>query len=173
MMDLRSVGDSDGNKMDLGIKEWQEIEEAYDYLKAQPENKGKKIGFYGISMGGSTAIITAGHTGKGDFVVAAVPFSSHDSQFVFELEKEGLPVPLALPLLQLTAMVEFGIDVPIMIITARKDRDVSPNEGKILFDLANKPKNLWEADTEHDVFDEKPDEFKEKVLLFLESVIKK
>src|SRR3989344_843724 len=52
LIDLRSFGKSNGNKITFGVKEWKEAEAAYDYLKTLSENKKKKIGFLGISMGG-------------------------------------------------------------------------------------------------------------------------
>lgn len=183
LVDLRSAGASSGDKVYLGTKEWMEVEESYDYLAALPESRNKKIGFMGISMGAVTSIVTVGKTGKGDFLIASVPFSSYDEQFSYELRKAGLPANVFLPFLQLSAFIEYGkyweynpsqliqnIKSPLFIITGKRDMDIDYHQGKNLFMKANSPKLYWEADAQHDVFDELPDEFTRKVLSFLKSI---
>jgi uncharacterized protein len=184
LLDLRSTGDSSGNKAYLGIKEWQDVESAYDYLKTQPENKNTKIGLFGISMGGSTAIITAGKTGKGDFVIASVPYASFDRQYFYQLSKEHLPTAIFLPLLKLVATIEYGpsygsfdpsrqiknIHVPVFIIAAKQDKDVGYGQGAYLYQLANQPKSFWSPNTQHDVHREQPLEFQNKITSFLENL---
>ncbi len=56
LIDLRSFGESEGNKITFGVNEWKEVEAAYDYMRSLTENKNKKIGFLGISMGGVVSI---------------------------------------------------------------------------------------------------------------------
>lgn len=181
LVDLRSAGDSDGNKVTLGVTEWKDLVAAYDYLKTLPENDGKKIGFFGISMGAVTAINEVGESGKGDFVIASVPFSSFDSLYSWQIAKRGLPVPIFLPFLKIAAIIELGpgyehfsagnlikkVKVPVLIIQAKKDQSLNPKDPKTIYDLASLPKEIWQVDSDHDVYDEKPGEFKEKVLKFL------
>jgi dipeptidyl aminopeptidase/acylaminoacyl peptidase len=184
LLDLRSTGDSTGQKVFLGTKEWQDVSVAYDYLAQQPENQGKKIGFFGVSMGAATAIIAAGKTGKGDFVIASVPFARYDEQFAFEVQKTHLPMPgLLLTFLKLAARIEFGnysqfdpaklvtqIHKPILIMTGKNDGDIQYTQAADLFALANEPKQYWLAETQHDIYQEKPAEFRSKVLEFLTSI---
>ncbi|HUD19600.1 MAG TPA: alpha/beta hydrolase [Patescibacteria group bacterium] len=181
LLDLRSTGESSGAKSYLGIKEWQDVEAAYDYLKNQPENKDTKIGFFGISMGAATAIITTGKTGKGDFIIASVPYASFDGLFAFQLSKDHLPSVL-LPLLKLAAAIEFGlsyntynpsrliknIHIPVFIIAAKQDKDVGYAGAADLYQLANKPKYFWAPNSQHDVHLEQPEKFQNRVLSFLE-----
>lgn len=181
LIDLRSWGKNIGTKVTLGVNEYKDVEAAYDYAKSLPENKGKKIGFLGKSMGGVTSIITKGITGKGDFVIALTPYASFSSLFSFRIKQKGFYSPFFLPFVKLAAFFELGfnyetfapinlikkIDVPIFIVAANKDESVSRTDGKYLFDNANFPKEFWQADTAHDIFKENPLEFKKKVLSFL------
>lgn len=178
--DLRSNGESDGNKAYLGTREWKDIEASYNYLKSLKENKNLKIGYFGISMGAVTAIITSGQTGKGDFVITSVPFSSYDDQFKFEISKMGLWKPLFFPMLQLVATIELGnysqydpakmivkIHKPVLIIVGKNDRDIDYHQGEYLYSIANNPKYYWLVNTQHDVHLEQPQQFQDKVLDFL------
>lgn len=183
--DLRAAGASGGSKTYLGSREWKEVEASYDYLKSLKENRDVKIGFFGISMGAVTAIVSAGQTGKGDFVIASVPFSSFDDQFKFELTKAGLWEPLFFPFLKLATIIEFGnysqndpakmivkIHKPIFLIVGKTDRDIDYRQGEHLYSIANKPKYYWLAPTQHDVHLELPQQFQEKILNFLTQVLK-
>lgn len=181
LIDLRSVGQSRGNKITLGVNEWKDAIAAYDYVKSLSENNNKKIGFYGISMGAVTAIVTAGETGKGDFIIASVPYASYKNLFQKQVQKEHFPVPLFLPLLRLAALFELGwnyeqyapinqikkIRVPIFLMSAKKDEEVLSTDPYELYRKANQPKTYWQTDTMHDIFAYKPEEFKKKVLDFL------
>lgn len=184
LIDFRSNGDSPGNKVTLGVTEWHDVEAAYDYASKQPENKGVKIGYFGISMGASTAVITTGKTGKGDFVIASVPFASYSELFAYQLKKEHLPNMLFLPFLRLAARIELGpqydtydpskwithIHVPIFIMAAKRDGDVGYDQPTHLYTIANAPKILWAPDAQHDIHLEKPKEFQSKILSFLNEI---
>lgn len=182
LIDLRSFGESEGSKMTLGVGEWRDIEAAYDYLKSLPENKNKKIGFYGKSMGGVASIITKGITGKGDFIIALTPYASFKSLFNFQLKQKGYYTPLFLPFLRLAGLLEFGFNfeqyspinlikkifVPIFIAGAKYDDMVLKADAKYLFDNANNPKEFWQAPTDHyEIFRDNPAIFQKKTLGFL------
>ncbi len=183
--DFRSTGKSGGNKIFLGTREHKDAKAVYDMMRSLPENQGVFIGFFGISMGGSVALSTAGKEKIGDFVIAAVPYKSLASQLKFQLRKEGFPVQLMFPFLHLAAMFEFGLDYdassperviknirqPVFIMVANKDGDVDYRDGLSLFEELTAKKYLWKADTQHDIFDEQPVIFKQKVLHFLAEVV--
>lgn len=185
LFDLRSYGNSEGNKITLGLNEWKDVEAAYDYVKNILGNKDKKVGFFGISMGATSAIITTGKTGKGDFLIASVPFASLYSLFDYQVEQMKLPTVVFSPFLKLAAVLELGLNydalsaenyigeikVPVFIISAQKDQVLNPKDAKELFEQANEPKYFWNPDTGHDVFVEKPEEFKEKVLEWMDRVV--
>ena len=183
LYDGRGFGESEGNKITLGVDEWKDAEAAYDFVKSLPQNKNRKVGFLGVSLGGVISIITAGKTGKGDFVIAATPYASLDREFRFQIRREGFP-SFTLPLLRLAAQIELGknydkhsaeamvkrIRAPLLIISAKEDSEVNPEDPKYLFELANSQKELWEAETGHDVFSNNPGEFRKRVLDFLNAI---
>lgn len=180
-IDLRGTGESDGNKVFFGTKEWKDVEAAYDYLKGQPENINKKIGCFGISMGASTCISFMGLTHKGDFLIASVPFSSPLSAFNYTLEKEKFPSKVFKPFVTYVTTLIFGlnynkftaitnvkeINAPKLFISAKNDKDINPMDAVNLYNGASQPKQLWETETQHDVFNEKPEEFRQQILNFL------
>ncbi len=185
LLDLRSFGESEGEKIALGTKEWQEVAAVYDFAKSLPENGQIKVGFLGESMGAAIAIITAGKLNKGDFIIAQVPFSDYQTLWREQLTKKGYPkysMPILLPFLNLAAILDLGADyqsyspdkliskiaAPILIISAQNDDWVGSQAGKKLFDLANSPKEFWQAESSHEVFKDQPDELKTKVLEFLD-----
>ena len=181
LIDLRSFGKSSGNKITFGVNEWKEVETAYDYAKSLPENKNSKIGFLGISMGGVISIITKAITGKGDFIIASTPFASFKSLFNFQIRKRGLPSFLFLPILRVVALFELGFNyefytainmikkvrVPIFITSAKNDRIVNFHDAKHIYDKANNPKEFWQTNTSHKIFQDNPKEFQKKILGFL------
>jgi len=184
LVDLRSMGYSEGNKVTLGINEWKDAVAAYDYVKSLPENKNKKVGFFGNSMGAVTSIIAVGIMNKGDFVIASVPYANFNSLFNTQISRQGLWPPLFLPFLRLSTALELGlhysyyapinwigkIHVPIFLISAKHDGQVDHRDAKTLYDRANAPKEFWLANTGHDVYAAKPEEFKKRVLDFLSKI---
>jgi alpha/beta superfamily hydrolase len=180
LIDFRSVGNSTGKAIKLGTKEWQDAEAAYDYLRALPELKDKCIGFLGVSFGASVAINTVGLTQKGDFLIASVPSATFAHLFAAQIKAEGLPVFLVLPLLKLVALMELGrywyydplrqiskVHVPLLIIGAKDDTIVFPQDAAQLYETAQTRKSYWEAACGHDVFRFKQEEFRHHVLQFL------
>lgn len=185
LIDLRSFGESSGNKVTFGVNEWKEVELTYDYVRSLRANKDKKIGFLGISMGGVISIITKGVTGKGDFIIALTPYANFKSLFDFRVRKRGLPSFLFLPILRTLAFFELGFDyehytainmvgkvnVPIFIVSAKHDKIVNLNDAKYIYDKANSPKKYWQANTSHRVFKDNPKELQKKILSFLSKYI--
>jgi alpha-beta hydrolase superfamily lysophospholipase len=185
--DLRGYGSSSGHKMTLGVDEWKDIEAVFDDVKAKNENKDKKIGFLGISMGAVSSIVACGKTGKGDFVIASVPYAGFDTLFPFQIQSAGFPSQIIYPFMKIAALIELGrnyekytpkatiqkIQVPILLIGATRDKEVPPQDAEKLFTIAHSPKELWIVDAGHDVYDEKKEEFESKVLNFLVKYITK
>ncbi len=185
LVDLRSFGESDGSKITFGIKEWKDIETAYDYAKSLPKNKNIKIGFLGISMGGVISIITSAITGKGDFIIASTPFANFKSLFDFRLKKRKLPSFLFLPILRAVVLFELGfnyeyytainmikkVNVPILITSAKNDQIVNSNDAKKIYDKTSSPKEYWQTNTSHKVFKDNPKELQKKILSFLSKYI--
>lgn len=185
LIDLRSFGKSDGNKITFGVNEWKDVETAYDYIKSLSENKNKKIGFLGISMGGTISIITSAITGKGDFIIASTPFADFKSLFDFRIRKRGLPSFIFLPILRALALFELGsnyehytainmvrkVNVPIFITSAKHDQIVNSFDAKRIYDMATVPKEYWQTNTSHRVFKDNPLVFQKKILNFLSKCV--
>ncbi len=183
ILDFRSFGESDGQKIYLGSKEWQDLESLYDHLGSLPENRGRKIGYLGFSMGAVSAINSVAKTGKGDFIIASVPYASIDSLYQFRLKenifssffftKPALVVELGTDSQKITSENLISkVEVPIIIFSAKNDTQVNPNDAKKLFDLikTNLNKEFWQADSDHDIFSTLPDEFQQHVLSFLAKI---
>lgn len=183
LFDMRGVGESSGNTITLGVKEWRDVVAIYEYVKKMKEVKNKKIGFLGISMGAATALIAAGKEKIGDFVVASVPYASFLNIFAMQVKNEKLfPVWIFQYILYLAALIELGpfyflynpiflihnIVAPIFLISGRKDTMVNPKDAWRLYKAANKPKEFWEADAPHNIHGTLKEEFETKVLEFLD-----
>ncbi len=181
LLDLRSHAESDGQKVFMGTEEWKDVEVVYDKIKSLPENQKMKMGIMGISMGAATSLVTAGQTQKGDFVIASVPYKSLDSLFRFQIQQNGFPAPVILPLMKLAARFELranyeqftpeakikDIHVPIIFFSATDDEQVNHQDAKDLFTLAHEPKEFYEFESGHDIFKSHPEEFRTKVVQFL------
>ena len=179
--DLRSFGDSDGQKISLGIKEWQDLETIYDFAHSLPENKDLKIGYLGFSMGAVSAINSLALTGKGDFLIASVPYASVNSLYQFRLHQSNF---FSFFFTRLAIITELGFDsqslspqalisqihVPLLIFSAKNDTYVNSQDAKLLFDLANTTKEFWQADSNHDIFATLPLDFQQHVLTFLAKI---
>lgn len=187
LIDLRGNGESGGDRVTLGIEEWKDLEAAYDYMKSLPENNNKKIGFLGDSMGASTSIIAVGKTGKGDFVVALVPYADYARLFGFQADLQGfglIPGVKYFAVLAANFAIKPGyqqlspgkmiknIHAPVLIVWSEKDEEVGPDQGSHLFQIANPPKEEWEASAGHDVMNEDSEGLKKRVLEFLEKYAK-
>ncbi len=183
LIDLRSNGESEGQWVTLTVNEWKDAEAAYDYLKALPEAKNKKIGFVGDSMGASVAIVAAGKSGKGDFVVASVPFENYRLAFRTWMAQDGIPSVLA-PFVQLAAFVQLGfnypayaperwiesVKVPLLLIGAEHDEVVGTKIER-LFDKANTPKTLWKPQgSNHQIVDELREGYQQRLVEFLDGL---
>jgi dipeptidyl aminopeptidase/acylaminoacyl peptidase len=181
--ELRS--DKPGSKVTLGVQEYKDIAAAYDYVKSLPEDSKLPVGLYGGSMGASTSIITAGKTGKGDFVIASVPFANFKSLFQQRAKLDNLP-QVIVPFVRIASFIELGVDYetyspdrwigkihkPIFLISASKDIKVKSQDAKELYDKANDPKYYWQANANHDAFKDDPKDYKQEILEFLQTIKK-
>ena len=181
-IDLRT--DLSKGKHTFGTHEWKDVVAAYDYMRSLPENKKKKIGFYSGSMGGVSSIIAAGKTGKGDFLIVSVLYANFTSLFASGLKFKNLPLFL-LPFIKLAALIELGpyyykqtadrhiekINKPIFFMSAKHDQTVNKYDTARLFNQANKPKDFWEANADHDIILDQPEQLKKRVLHFLDKFV--
>lgn len=183
LFDFGGFGESEGDRTYLGVKEWQEIVDAYLFAENISETEDKQIGFYGVSMGGFASIVAAGKSGLGDFIVAAVPYRNLDSLMEKQLSNFKLPASIFMPGLKAVASREIGenydqisaeteikyIKIPIMIIGAKKDRVVAYEDSQTLFGLANEPKQYKDYNEGHLLLNNPEAKYREEVVGFLNS----
>lgn len=181
--DLRSFIDSEGTKIYLGTQEWRDLVDTYNLVKSFPENKDKKIGYLGVSMGAASAITALSQSQKGDFLIASVPFKSADSLAEFRA-KDNKYQPILKPFIKLALMAELGFDyskfsainnianihVPLLIFQATKDEFINKDDPKDLYDLAISSKEFWSATAPHDIHYYFPADFEQHVLSFLAKI---
>jgi len=180
LVDLRAQGESTGNRVYLGTREWEDVATTYDFVKAIPENNSRKVGFIGVSMGASSVLNEVGKTGKGDFVVAGVPFANFNHLIPLQLNSSHLSLFFE-PFVKVATFLEFGtryftdvpahqianIHVPILLMGGDKDQTVPPGDAAYLFGLAHSPRLLWQSPNGHFIYTDDPAAFLAHALPFL------
>jgi dipeptidyl aminopeptidase/acylaminoacyl peptidase len=159
LFDFRAHGESSGSRTSLGYHEQEDIIAALGFLKARPEIDTKRIGIYGFSLGGSTAILTAAKTRAFSAIVVDSAFTSlHDQARTAITGFYHLPSFPFVPLTILGYELYFQTRVdnispvsvisqispaPILIIAGEGDRLIPAENGKKLYAAAKEPKALW------------------------------
>jgi dipeptidyl aminopeptidase/acylaminoacyl peptidase len=159
LFDFRAHGESSGSRTSLGYHEQKDIVAALGFLKGRSEINTKRIGIYGFSMGGSTAILSAANTGAFATVVVDSAFTSLRDQARDAIT--GFYHLPAFPFLHLSILgyelyfqtrvdnispvsVIFKISpAPILIIAGERDKLIPAENGKKLYAAAREPKELW------------------------------
>ncbi len=159
LFDFRAHGESEGRRTSLGYLEQKDLIAALDLLKARPEVDPGRIGIYGFSMGGSTAILTAAQTRAFSAVVVDSAFTSLRDQARDAIT--GFYHLPSFPFLPLTVMgyqlyFQTSVDnvspvsmiaklapMPVLIIAGEGDTLIPAENGRRLFAAAAEPKELW------------------------------
>ena len=157
--DFRDHGESGGSRTSLGYLEQKDILAAIDYLKKRKEIDKNRLGIYGFSMGGSSAILAAARTGAFSAVVADSAFTSLRDQ-----AKDAITGFYHLPSFPFLHLAVLGYELyfqtrvdnvspvsaiariapkPILIIAGEGDRMIPADNGRKLFAAAKEPKELW------------------------------
>ena len=157
--DFRAHGDSRGSRSSLGYHEQKDIEAALAYLTSRPGIDRKRIGIFGFSLGGSTAILTAAGTGMFAAVAADSAFTS-----LREQAREAVTGFYHLPSFPFVNLAVLGYEiyfqtavrniapesfigriapVPVLIIAGEGDEMIPAENGRRLFRAAKEPKELW------------------------------
>jgi len=157
--DFRAHGESGGRRTSLGYHEQKDAAAALAYLKTRTEIDRQRIGIYGFSLGGSTAILTAASTRAFGAVIADSAFTSLRDQARDALT--GFYHLPSFPFLQLTILAyelyfQTRIDnispisaigkispAAVFIIAGEGDRLIPAENGTRLFAAAKEPKQLW------------------------------
>lgn len=152
--DARAHGESGGEISTIGYLEVLDVKAALQYVLAQPDVK--HVGAWGGSMGAATLILAAARNPQIEALFVDSSFDSLDDEFNFLV-----PYPVLNPLAKLIAQTETGINLqavspvavigeisprPVYIVQGTGDTVAPPDSGEKLFNAANEPHFLWEAE---------------------------
>jgi uncharacterized protein len=156
---MRARATSGGDYVTLGVLEQKDLISAVNYAISRPDVDPKRIGVFGISMGGATAILAAAQDPTIRAVVDDCGFS--DAPRVIAASFEHFIHLPAFPFAPITVWIashRAGIDVnavrpvsvigrisprPVLIIHGLADYTVPPDNSQRNFDAARQPKELW------------------------------
>lgn len=175
LFDFRAHGESEGYLATLGWLEPNDLKAAINYAKnrTNPEN----IGVIGFSMGGTTAITTAGQISEIRAVVADSAFADRsklirkavnlpllDYIIVFLAQIQGMNMHENLPL-------DYASEISpsaLLIIQGDQDRLVETEDAELLYSKAKQPKELWLVEnTPHvQAYRTQKEEYERRVLEF-------
>ena len=110
LLDMRAHGESDGDKICVGYKEYLDVKAVVQYIKQQPEYSDVPIVLMGFSMGASTAINAIGKIPEVGGLISLSAFSSWEEVF-YENMKKTAPAIIAkieYPFVYLTTFLKYG-----------------------------------------------------------------
>jgi len=157
--DFRAHGDSEGARTSLGYHEQTDVRAALLYLSSRPDVDQGRIGIFGFSLGGSTAILSAAGTRKFRAVAVDSSFTSlrdqarqtitgfyHLPAFPFvNLAVLGYELYFQTSVRNIDPESVIGLisPTPILIIAGEGDDMIPAENGRRLFHAAREPKELW------------------------------
>jgi alpha-beta hydrolase superfamily lysophospholipase len=189
LMSVRAHDRSDGEQLYLGQREMPDMEVWAKIAEAKPRVDPRRVGLYGVSMGGSLAIQYAASHDDVKVLVADSAFSSLDDTIDTSVRFfTGLPAFPFGPMIRFWAERESGFPAsavdakrwigqvsprPVLVMQGGADRVVSPASGQRLFDAAGEPKEFWfEPEIGHGKFlKTMPDAFEARVIGFLDTYL--
>jgi uncharacterized protein len=156
--DFRNHGESGGKATSLGRLESLDLEAALDWLKKERPAKARRVGLFGMSMGGAVAILTAARRTEFAAVAVESAFTSVNRSIV-RFARLFYNVPAwAVPYTLWWKRLRLGFDAekdspegfvarisprPLLLLQGAQDLRMPPSEGERLFALAGEPKTLW------------------------------
>jgi fermentation-respiration switch protein FrsA (DUF1100 family) len=173
-----------GELITFGREEMQDLAAWIDFARLADGVDPERIGIFGNSLGGSLVIQVAAQSPEIKAVVAHSAFASMRSTVETSIRYfTGLPPFPFAPMIvfwvgrdrgmylddfDFTQWVDDLSPRPILFLQGGADVVVTPESGRLLYDAAREPKELWfDPDLEHIAFfDERPDEFERRVVGF-------
>ncbi len=161
--DMRNRGQSTGDAVTLGALEYRDLSVLIDQLIRRPDVDCERIAAMGVSLGGSTTLMTAAADPRIRAVVDDSGFS--DAPNVIETSFEhfiGLPAFPFAPITTYIVKLRTGLDPnmirpmdvvarisprPLLIIHCMQDTVVPPGNSERIFAAARQPKQFWRIPT--------------------------
>lgn len=195
LVEMRAHGDSDGDRIELGYGEVQDVEAVLNWLATSEEYSNMPVIVYGLSMGGAVAINAAGQHEQIDGLVTLSAYASWPHVFTDNMKAMGAPgfyASLQRPFVRLYLGFLYGFsrwnqtpldniaklgDRPALIMHSSEDSQIPLASHQRLMDEAPNHVQSWVRPGDHH-FMVKPqafltpqedDEYFEKVIEFLES----
>ncbi len=159
--DLRAHGKSGGNRSSFGLREHLDLKASLDWLEKTHEDKCKKIGLIGYSMGAVVAIKGLASDERVDCAVADSPPIDMDSTSARSLKYfVGIPSSfyhLVKPFVRLLFGIKsfdmYGymdrIDEPLLLIAGKNDPIVDLSEVRKFYEGSEDSVELWSTEGEH------------------------
>lgn len=91
LIEMRAHGNSDGNRICLGMDEYLDVKAGVKYLKSKPNYNDVPIVVWGTSMGGTTAINSIGEIPEIDGLISCSAYSSWSDVFCDHMFNMGIP----------------------------------------------------------------------------------
>ncbi|NLE00566.1 MAG: alpha/beta hydrolase [Fibrobacter sp.] len=113
VFDMRAHGESEGDMICLGYKEYLDTKAIVKHIKADSAYKNIPVVIFGLSMGATTAINSIGEIPEIDALISLSAFSSWEDVF-YEFMASQSPVFLAKmvkPFVPLVAFVKYRVNV--------------------------------------------------------------
>lgn len=187
--DFRNHGISGGNKNSLGRWESGDVRAVLRWLKENRSSRARRVGLYGMSMGGAAAIVAAAEEPAFEALAAESAFTSVTSSIVrYAVIFHHVPA-WAVPYTFFWVKVRLGFDPerysperfvdkiaprPLFLLQGSADVRMPPSEGDFLFALAGEPKSLWTVPgADHaELWETAGREYEDRLLSFFNGVFK-
>jgi fermentation-respiration switch protein FrsA (DUF1100 family) len=157
LYDSRQHGESEGSYCTYGFYEKYDVSEVIRYLRSRKEKEIGKIGLFGTSMGGAVAIQASAINSHISAVVSECSYTALRIVFV-DYQKRIIKLPWHflrnIALVQSQKIANFKarlvspvedikrVHVPILIVHGKNDSFIKSEYSRLLYDAANKPKQL-------------------------------
>jgi len=141
MVDYRGYGKSEGSPSEEGI--YRDADAAYAYLRDQGHGVDRIV-LYGESLGTAVAVDLAAREPCAGMVLEA-PFPSAGAVAEYVLPVLG---PLVARGLNTGSKIR-NVKVPVLVMHGGNDQVIPFALGRIVFDAANEPKQLWTLEQAH------------------------
>lgn len=124
-----------------------DLRRAVDFIGTREELDAKKIGYFGISLGGITGTVFCGVEQRIKVPVIVLAGGQLDL-----LYKEKIPAPEATDFVSFIDPMNFVEQIsprPLLMINAKNDEVVPPEMSHLLFEKAKEPKEIIWYDAKH------------------------